>query len=125
MDADRNDLADVVEAVLTLAPLWDELGVELHLRYDDIKVITRNNHGNSKACLTEAMSLWLNETYNHARFGVPSWRTLVTAVQKMDMGLANEIADKHRGTTYSAWGVFQDREQDFMQDLNLFCCSVN
>ena len=87
----------MVEAVDTLAADWDNFALKLHLKYDTIKVIKKDNPGDSRACLTEAMSQWLKENYNTARFGVPSWRTLVTAVQAIDMALAHEIADTHRG----------------------------
>ena len=87
----------MVKAVNTLAAVWDKLALNLHLKFDAIKVIKRDNPGDSQACLTEAMSHWLKENYNTARFGVPSWRTLVRAVQAMDTALANEIASKHRG----------------------------
>ena len=96
--ADRDDdLGDVVEAVNTLAAVWDKFALKLRLKYDHIKVIKKDNPGDSEACLTEAMSEWLKENYNTAKFGVPSWRTLIKAVQAMDMALAHKIADKHRG----------------------------
>ena len=101
--ADRDDdLADVVEAVDTLAAVWDKFALKLHVKFDVIKVIKKDNPGDSRACLTETMSQWLKENYNTARFGVPSWRTLVTAVQAIDMALAYEIAERHQGT-YVQW----------------------
>lgn len=98
-----DDLADVVGAVERLASDWERLAVKLHLKYDNIKVIKRNNPGDSQACLTEAMVLWLMENYNTARFGLPCWRTLVTAVQDMDKALACEIADRNRGMSILLW----------------------
>ena len=96
--ADLDDLADVVEAVDELAIVWEKFALKLHLRYDSIKVIKKNIPGDNEACLTEAMSEWLKENYNTARFDFPSWRTLVTAVQDIDIALAHSIADRHKGT---------------------------
>ena len=76
---------------------WDKLAIKLHLKNDDIKVIRNDNPGDSDACLIDTMALWLKENYNTQKFGVPSWRTLVKAVEKMDKALANEIANKHKG----------------------------
>ena len=87
----------MVDTVDTLAAVWDKFALKLHLKYDDIEIIKKDNPGDSRACLTKSMSQWLKENYNTARFGVPSWRTLVTAVQDIDMALAHEIADTHRG----------------------------
>lgn len=90
-------MADVVEAVERLAADWDKLALKLHLKSDDIKVVRKDNPGDTRACLIEVMVLWLKGNYNIARFGVPSWRTLVKVVEKMDKALANEIANSHRG----------------------------
>ena len=86
----------MVEAVDTLAAVWDNFALKLHLKFDDIEVIKKDNPGDSRACLTKGMSQWLKENYNTARFGVPSWRTLVTAVQAIDMALAHKIANSHK-----------------------------
>ena len=97
----------MVEAVDTLAAVWDKFALKLHLKFDAIEVIKKDHPGDSEACLTKAMSQWLKENYNTARFGVPSWRTLVTAVQAIDMALAHEIANTHRGMhmTMMVFGV--------------------
>ena len=104
-----DDLADVVEAVDELAIVWEKFALKLHLKYDFIKVIKKNNPGDNEACLTEAMSEWLKENYNTARFDFPSWRTLITAVQDIDIALAQSIADRHKGI----YCVFQGREHSF------------
>ena len=90
-------MADVVEAVESLAANWAKLALKLHLKNDDIKTIKTNNPGDSDACLNDALALWLKENYNTKRFGHPSWRTLVKTLLKMDNQLAHEIASSHRG----------------------------
>ena len=103
-----DDFADIVEAVERLAADWDKLAVYLHLRSDDIKVIRKENPGDTWACLNNTMALWLKENYNTVRFGHPSWRTLIPAVAKMDMALAKEVANEHRGIigVYNAYIMF-------------------
>ena len=86
-----------MEAVERLAADWDKLAVYLRLRNGDIKVIRKENPGDTRACLNNTMELWLRENYNTTKFGHPSWRTLVKAVARMDKALANEIANEHRG----------------------------
>ena len=95
---DRNDdFLDVMDAVFTLAADWEKIAMKLHLRYDTISAIQKDNPGDTHACLEKAISQWLKENYNIAKFGVPSWRTLVTAVETIDIGLANDIAESHKG----------------------------
>ena len=86
-----------MEAVERLAADWAKLARYLHLRNDDIKIIKKNNPGDVQECLSDTMALWLKENYNTTKFGHPSWRTLITAVEKIDMALAKEIANQHRG----------------------------
>ena len=98
MCVDRNDdLSDVVDAVNGLAGEWSKLAIKLHLNDDDVKKLKKNNQGDSEECLKDAIVLWLKENYNTARFGHPSWRTLVEAVKGMNKALAIEIANSHRG----------------------------
>ena len=98
MHTDRDDdFADIVEAVESLAADWDKLAIKLHVKNDNIKVIRKDNPGDSQGCLHDALALWLKENYNTERFGHPSWRTLVEAVVKMDNALACKIANEHRG----------------------------
>ena len=86
-----------MEAVERLAADWAKLARYLHLRNDDIVLIRKNNPGDGQACLSDTMALWLKENYSTAKFGHPSWRTLVKAVARMDMALAKDIANEHRG----------------------------
>lgn len=93
--SDIDDLAEVVKAVEPLAADWQSLATKLHLGHADLKVVKKDCPGDSRACLNQAMAKWLNLSYNTARFGVPSWRMLVTAVMDMNKALACEIAKGH------------------------------
>ena len=56
--------------------------------------------------LTEVVLAWLQQKYNTARFGLPTWRKLVEAVDSEaggnDHTLAKEIAAHHPGSCYSS-----------------------
>ena len=96
--ADVEDVEDVVEEVAPLAAVWDRLALKLHLKYDSIDIINRDNPRDSRACLTKAIAEWTKRSYNTEKFGVPSWRMLIIAVQSIDKALAQKIAAKHNGT---------------------------
>lgn len=53
------------------------------------------------AALTEVVLAWLRQKYNTARFGVPTWRKLVEAIDSEAGGnnhtLAKKIAAHHPG----------------------------
>ena len=99
-----DDFVDLVEAVKGLTADWDKLALYLHLNEGDIKIIKKDNPQDAEACLIKTIYLWLKENHNTAKFGHPSWKTLVRGVGKMDNRLANEIADRHRGNTLAIYG---------------------
>ena len=91
-----DDLPDVMDAVKSVAADWSKFALRLRLRSSDTATIGKDKHGDSEECLQAALTLWLKENYNTARFGHPSWRTLVAAVKDMDKALAIRIANAHR-----------------------------
>lgn len=94
-----------MDAVNGLAGEWSKLACKLRLSDDDTKIVKRNNPENIEECLKDSIVLWLKESYNTARFGHPSWRTLVIAVKDMNKALAVEIANAHRGMRNSGKSV--------------------
>ena len=69
----------------------------LGLSKDDIDTIKENNPKNYSACWDEALSLWIKQNYNTAKFGAPSWRSLLKAIAPIDGKLFKELALKHQG----------------------------
>jgi len=92
-----DDLADVLDAIETLAADWRKLAVRLRLKDSSMEVIQANHPGDCVSCLSDAIKDWLKMNYNVQRHGVPSWRSLVQAVAHVDKALALHIADEHRG----------------------------
>ena len=91
----------VREELMTLAEKFDYIGITLGLSSGDVEVTRRECVGDTKRGLGQVIRTWLKQSYNVARFGLPSWRSLVDAVDSPTGGsnhaLAKRIASKYRG----------------------------
>ena len=103
--ADEDDLIDIKEAVLPIKLVYVALGQSLRLRMAAIRSIQEVYPGESDAeqALSDTLELWLQQKYNVERFGPPTWRMLVEAVDRKGGGnnheLAKEIASNHPATS--------------------------
>ena len=94
-------MTDVMEEILSIKCVYFPLGECLRLASDDLKAIRKSYPDKSVAdqALKEVVLLWLNQKYKIDRFGPPTWRMLVEAVDKKtgwnDHELAKEIASNH------------------------------
>lgn len=95
---ESEDVADVVEAVRSLASLWQILALKLRLKEDSIEKIWSKYTGYSLMCLTEVIREWLRKNHDMKKHGPPSWRVLVKAVMGLDNRLAYKIASEHGKT---------------------------
>ena len=101
IDIDANDLIDVKEEVLSIQFLYYPLGQSLRLRIDDLRSIcdAYPSESDAERALEDVLLLWLNKKYDTDKFGLPTWRKLVEAVDRKGGGnnhqLAKEIASKH------------------------------
>ena len=97
-NTDRDDLSDVMEEVVSIRSLYFQLGRTLRLQDHDLKLI-REVYTNEADALNDVLLLWLDQKYNVKRFGQPTWRTLVRAVDKEtggnNRGLALKLASNH------------------------------
>ena len=95
-----DDHFDVVSELNDVAHLWRSLGGALRLRPPDVTRIQKDQQ-DSRDCLSEMVTEWLNQLYNTQRFGLPSWKMLVEAVAHRNGGnnqaLATIIANKYKG----------------------------
>ena len=77
------------------------LGRSLRLQSADLKAIREAypSEFDAEQALEDMLLLWLHQKYNVERFGPPTWRMLVEAVDKKSGGnnhdLAKEIASNH------------------------------
>ena len=99
--ADIDDLIDVKCELLDVAHNWKDVGMALRLKPALLNRIQADHPGDVKECLTDALTEWLNKSYNTSRFGPPSWKLLVAAVANPaggnDRALAEQIAHKYNG----------------------------
>ena len=90
---DKDDLADVREEVFSIKSAYYNLGLSLRLEDSEMKCI-RENCTSEEDALTDVLLLWLRKQYNVKRFGPPTWRALVEAVDKESGGNNHELAKR-------------------------------
>ena len=87
--------------LLDLAHKWESIGMALRLKPALLSRIQADHPTDVIACLTKALTEWVNKSYNISRFGPPSWKLLVAAVANPAGGnnrdLAERIAQKYNG----------------------------
>ena len=92
----EDDLSNVLEAVLPIKPHYFSLGQCLQLQVSELRSIRKKYPGESEArqALSDTLKLWLQQKYNMDRFGPPTWRMLVEAVNHNASGNSHELAKK-------------------------------
>ena len=98
---DKGDLSDVMEEIISIQSKYYALGRSLRLEACDLKAIREAYpiESDSAQALEDVLLLWLDLKYDAKKYGYPSWRMLVVAVDKETGGnsheLAKKIADRH------------------------------
>ena len=82
----------------TLAPTWQQLGGYLGLPIGLIDSIKGNYPNDNPACWNEALKHWIQQNYNTARFGLPSWRTLLEAIVRVNRLLFKTLAERYQAS---------------------------
>ena len=99
--SDDGNLCDVMEEVISIQSKFYDLGRSLRLKIRDLKGVrdAYPNESDSGRALEDVLLLWLDQKYDAEKYGRPTWRMLVTAVDKETGGnnheLAKKIADQH------------------------------
>ena len=94
-------MSDIMEEIESLKSLYFRLGRSLRLGSEDLQKICEAYHRDSDAdrALNDVLLLWLRQKYNTEKFGSPTWKLLVEAVNKKTGGnnhdLAKQIAANH------------------------------
>ena len=93
------DLRDVCRELVSIKAKYYQLGVELGLLPGELDAIRVEDPQNVDQKFTDVILRWLRQHYDVARFGGPTWRRLVEAVDSPAGGnnhaLAVNIALKH------------------------------
>ena len=90
-----------MEEVISIQSKFYALGRSLRLEIRDITAIrdAYSNESDSERALEGILLLWLDQKYDAEKYGRPTWRMLVIAVDKETGGndheLAKNIADQH------------------------------
>ena len=90
---EEDDFREVFRCTVDLKIYYYELGIELGLPPQELQNKTVGNP------LADVLLAWLSQRYDTERYGVPTWRRLVEAVDNPAGGnnheLAKTIASKH------------------------------
>jgi hypothetical protein len=89
----EDNLANILEAVLPIKSVYFSLGRCLGLPIAVLESI-RKTESDIEQALYGTLKLWLQQKYDTERFGPPTWRTLVEAVDQKAGGNNNELAKK-------------------------------
>ena len=66
------------------------------LSYKTIKQIEKDNSNNSDGSWNEVVMQWILQNYNTEKYGVPSWRTLLKTISRVDQSLFEKLAKEHQ-----------------------------
>ena len=82
---------------------WKAIGRGLGIDSGHLEMIQKDNPGNSKECLSQLLTCWLKINYNVAKFGEPTWQTLVKVLANPEAGgdcaHVLNIAKQHSGNS--------------------------
>lgn len=100
----EDDFRDVFRKVVSLKANYYTFGVELGLPVQELDTIRRAFHQSIDQAFTEVLLVWLRHRYKVEKYGPPTWRKLVEAVDSQTGGnnhaLAKDIASKYPPGTY-------------------------
>ena len=95
---EEEDLFEIIDLLQYEQARCYEIGLKLKLKPGKIDVI-RKEASNHTDAMTKIITDWLKRNYDVDRFGLPTWKALVDAIQAPNGGnnsaLAKEIAIKH------------------------------
>ena len=93
---DEDDVSAIIQELSSLKSNYYLLGLSLHLPTGKGDQIQVDNPHKSETAFGQVIVQWLLMNYYHQKFGRPSWRLLVQAVDMIDHQLAKDIAKKHQ-----------------------------
>ena len=79
----------------SLAAHWEQLGGYLGLERSSLTLIRGNHPHDNAGCWNETLNQWIKQNYKTERHGMPSWRTLLGAIARVDKLLFKRLAIEH------------------------------
>ena len=101
INLDEDDWNIVIMECSSLSAKWERLSGYLGLPISLIDSIKENSPSDVDYCWSESLKHWIRQNYKTKIFGLPSWRTLLKAVARVDKHLFKKLADTHQGITIS------------------------
>ena len=86
----------MIDECSSLAGDWEQLSGFLGLSFLLIDNIKRDHPQDATGCWNDALKHWINQNYNIQKFGVPSWRSLLKVIPKLNLRLFKDLAAKHQ-----------------------------
>ena len=68
---------------------WDDLGLQLGIIQPELKTIKKDKQ-DSKDCLKECLSRWLQQNYDTAQYSLPTMESLAAALRGMGLNAVAE-----------------------------------
>ena len=100
-----------MDEVVSIKSAYYSLGRSLGLPAGELNAVRRQCPGDVEQALNDILLLWLQQKYNVIKYGVPSWRMLVKAVDKESGGnnhaVAKRIASNHPFTGVCTCHIIQ------------------
>ena len=94
---EEDDWNEVIKECSSLAAKWEQLSGYLGLSIGTIDTIKKSFSTDATGCWNEALKQWIQQNYRTVKFGLPSWRTLLEAIARVDKLLFKNLAGKHQG----------------------------
>ena len=92
----KDDWNKVVIACSQVADKWKKLCTSLGLSFETIQTIKHDNANDSEDCWSEALMRWIQQQYNIAMFSIPSWKSLLRTISRVDQPLFEKLAKEHQ-----------------------------
>ena len=82
--------------IISIKSIFPTFGRSLRLKPVDLKAICEAypTESDNNQAFQDMLLLWLHQKYNVERFGPPTWRMLVEAVDKTSGGKYHDLAEK-------------------------------
>ena len=92
----KDDWNNVATACISLAVKWKQLCTSLGLSFDTIRTIKDENANDSEDSLSEGLMQWILQKFNIEKYGLPSWRSLLKTIGRVDQPLFEKLAKEHQ-----------------------------
>ena len=87
---------DIIVACSSLAVKWQQLSGFLGLSIKTIRAIRGTFPSDNDGSLNEALMQWILQEYNTEKFSLPSWKSLLKAISRVDQPLFEKLAKEHQ-----------------------------